>query len=143
MVKDIDGRDHVARHCSSTNINKDGTPQHGAFLIKKEEQFLSVSWVEYFGESSVDKNMIGVREIVGKHRKLKKSGRFAVISVEMARRIIMNKYNKTLAFRDLQELHFPSHSGIYGYGSQDMRVAHTLAEMVGKDDMHPTVCDDV
>ena len=62
----------------------------GEFLIKKEEPLLSVSWVEYFGEPRVDKNMLDIKKIVGRCRKLKESGRFSVISVERPRRMVIN-----------------------------------------------------
>ena len=143
MAREIGGRDHVARHCSPMNMGQNGTTLHGAFQIKKSEQFLSVSWVEYFGKPSMEENMAGVRRTVGLHRDInRKDARFAVIGVERAKRTVMNKHGKILAFKDLQERHFPSHSGIYGYGPRDMRIAHTLAELVGENDVHPTVCND-
>lgn len=140
MARKLGSRDHVARHCSPTQINKNGTPRPGAFQIKESEEFLSVSWIEYFGGASVADNMVGVREEVSKHRNIyRKNARFAVIDVESAERTIMSKCDKILLFKDLQENGYPSHAGIYGYKTRDIGVAHTLAEMVGQNDMYSTV----
>ena len=137
MTRELYDSNHVARHCSPMRINANGTPHPSAFQIKKNEQFLSVNWIEYFGKVNPADNVAKVGEEVCKHRDISsKSGRFAV-GVGDAKRTIAEKHNKILSFKDLQENSYPSHAGVYGYTACDLSVAHTLSEMVRPNDMYP------
>lgn len=142
MTNELYDSSHVARHCSAMRIKTNGTPLPAAFQLRKNEQFLSVNWIEYFGRANTADNMVKVGEEVCKHRDISgKSGCFAVINVGGAKRTIAEKHNKVLLFKDLQESNHPSHAGVYGYTASDLGVAHTLSEMVGRNNMYPgTYC---
>ena len=68
MTRELYGSNHVARHCSAICIKPNGTPHPTAFQLRKNEQFLLVNWLEYFGRANPADNVARVGEDVCKHR---------------------------------------------------------------------------
>ena len=45
----LPGKDHISRYCAPKTA-PDGQPTGASFMLRKGEEFLSVNWMEYYGE---------------------------------------------------------------------------------------------
>lgn len=121
--------DHISRYCAPKTA-PDGQPTGASFMLRQSEEFLSVNWMEHFGETE-QKTQIGkIREHI--ELSLAKYGLFAVLNVGRVIDHIQRFSEKKLAI-----LHEPtqgdsSHSGVHGYQHEDLLVAELIAEMVIK-----------
>lgn len=136
MTKEIRDDGHVVRHCKRNHIDTDGTPLPAAFELRVNEEYLSVNWLEYFGTSSIEENLVCVCKEILKHRSTTKRERFVVLNVKDVKSTIKKEFDITLSIKDLQEEDYPSHAGIWWYTNDD-DVLHELAEIVEKDDVYP------
>jgi len=130
-------QDHVARYCKPKTA-PDGQPTGASFMLRPDEEFLSVNWLECFNRLDRQAQITQLRQNIV--LKLAKAGKFAVLNVgETLEYVHTNSDNKTLAV-----LHEPmpedaSHSGIhrYGYGHEKDLVADLIAETV--QEIHPAM----
>lgn len=139
MTRQIRDDDHVSRYCTRMRIDEDGTPLPAAFTLRRTDEYLSVNWLEYFGVSDIEHNMVHVRKAFGKHYTIRASGQFAVLNVGDVKATIKESLGRVLSITDLQEDDYPSHASIDGYTVNDDHVPIALSEMVEKDDMHPGI----
>ncbi len=110
---------------------QDGIPLPAAFELREIDEYLSVNWLEHFGLPSMNNNMVLVREEFAKHHSVTVNGRFAVLNVGNAKRVVMEELGKMLCAKDLQEDDYPSHASIEGYTADDNDdVPIVLSEMV-------------
>lgn len=110
-----------------------------AFTLRQEDTYFSVNWLEYFGLDSLDEALVRVCEDKCKQSfKLRRTGRFALLRAEDVRSVRINVDALSGTARYLTVTHIPeegdeSHSGIGGYGADDMEqrvAADLLAEKV-------------
>ena len=81
-----------------------------AFLPRKGEKYLSVNWLEYFGEADLDDAIEQVREVFrSKGYRVKSNGQFAVLEVGAAKAV-----GDTLSIKHLPSINDESHAGILG-----------------------------
>lgn len=125
----LPGKDHISRYCAPKTA-PDGQPTGASFMLRKDEDFLSVNWMEHFGETDQKAQIAKIREHI--ELSLAKSGLFAVLNVGRIIDQIQRFSEKKLAILHEPTQGDPSHSGVYGYQHEDLLVAELIAEMVIK-----------
>ena len=70
---------HVARYCPPRRT-ENGLPHAAAFKPRVGEGYISVNWLEFFGERDAAANIEHVRAAVGKKLRLSRHGLFAVLN---------------------------------------------------------------
>jgi hypothetical protein len=125
--KPLPDHDHISRYCAPKTA-QDGQPTGASFMLRQDEEFLSVNWMEYFGDIGIDAQINKIREYI--ELSLAASGLFAVLNVgEIIDQVQRNSE------RQIAVLYEPtpgdqSHSGVYGYRYEDDLVADLIAEFV-------------
>ena len=110
-----------------------------AFIPKQDEEYLSVNWLEYFGETDLGAAVERVREVFrSKNYQVRPNGRFAVLNVGAAKTAVREGVGQSLHINHLP-VDDESHSGIFGYASEDLAVAVELAALVTHQDVQPAV----
>ena len=134
--------DHISRYCSPSAVDERGLPLSAAFKPKQREGYLSVNWLEYFGETDLDAAVERVREVFrSKNYQVRPNGRFAVLNVAAAKTAVQEGVGTSLCINHLPLHDDESHSGILGYDSHDLAVAVELRALVSHQDVHPAVLD--
>ena len=133
---------HATRYCKPSCVQH-GQPTVGAFEIGGNEQHLSVNWLEYFaasGNTSRTQQMQSIREAF--HEKpfsLRPNGRFAVLNVGLSKRQITAAHGRSIDFLHWPEDKEESHSGVFGYGPDDLAIQLELKNLVTPEDIFPAV----
>ena len=128
--------DHVSRYCKPSTVER-GIPLSAAFMPKRGEDYLSVNWLEYFGEPALDTAIDRVRQVFrDKNYQMRPRGRFAVLKVGDVKTAALESVRHTLDIDHLPLSDDQSHAGIRGYGSEDLAVAVELAALVTRQDVH-------
>ena len=124
----LPGKDHISRYCAPKTA-PDGQPTGASFMPKEgDDEFLSVNWMEHFGETDQKAQIAKIREYI--ELSLAKYGLFAVLNVEKVIDQIQMFGEKKLAILHEPTQGDPSHSGVYGYQHEDLLVAELIAEIV-------------
>jgi hypothetical protein len=74
----LPGKDHISRYCAPKTAPA-GRPTGASFMLRKGEEFLSVNWMEHFGETDQKAQIAKIREHI--ELSLAKYGLFAVLNV--------------------------------------------------------------
>ena len=132
--------DHVSRYCKPSAVDERGLPLSASFIPKQGEEYLSVNWLEYFGETNLPAAVERVRVVfLQKGYRLRKNGQFAVLNVGAAKTAVREGVDRSLRINHLSLDDDESHSGILGYTSQDLAVAVELRALVTRQDVHAAV----
>lgn len=124
---DLPEDDRVSRYCKPSSID-DGMLLPAAFEIRKNEDHLSVNWIEYFGEPSLPVAVGKIRNALrDKNYQIKPSGRFAMVPVRDVVETAPGATGQRLRVKHMPEPKDESHSGIFGYTAADYDIAATLA----------------
>lgn len=127
----IPGRHHVLRYCRPKQV-VDGTVTMSAFLLRPGEEFLSVNWLEFFGDIAAEAQVEKVRVDMRKSLTLSAGGRFARVNVgEVTKRI------EKAEVRHLPSPRNPSHAGIYAHGENRLTAILALAHLLTPGDIFP------
>ena len=130
----IPGDNNVSRLCSGTRCDEDGRPLGAAFMLKSNEFYLSVNWLEETGASSRAQQLAIVRKhLTDKGLTMPAKGRLAVLHLQSAFKEIKRSTpdSRALSAHHEPELpHDPSHSGVYGYIVDDNLIADLMAQAV-------------
>lgn len=121
--------DHISRYCAPKTMI-DGQPTRTSFMLKEKDKFLSVNWMEYFGDISRKAQLTKIREHIA--LSLAASGLFAILNVGEIISQVERNSEKELAVLHKPTPDDPSHSGVSGYGYEDDLVADLIAEVVLK-----------
>ena len=97
-------------------------------MLRMGEEFLSVNWMEHFGETDQKAQIAKIREHI--ELSLAKYGLFAVLNVGKVIDQIQRFGEKRLTILHAPTQGDPSHSGVHGYQHEDLLVAELIAEMV-------------
>ena len=97
-------------------------------MLRMGEEFLSVNWMEHFGETDQKAQIAKIRENI--ELSLAKYGLFAVLNVGKVIDQIQRLGEKKLAILHEPTQGDPSHSGVHGYQHEDLLVAELIADMV-------------
>lgn len=139
--QNIPDSNHVLRYCSRLHIHEEtGRILPSAFGFRpkkegrKEEEYLSVNWAEYFGKDmEISRQVARIQEDVGKNLRLRPSGRFARINVGKVKKQI-----ESAEIKHIPKEENPSHSGIYA--TQENREATLeLANIITSNDIFPAM----
>ena len=123
----LPGKDHFSRYCAPKTA-PDGQPTGASFMPRKADEFLSVNWMEHFGEIGRKAQIAKIREHI--ELSLARNGLFAVLNVGKVIDHIHRVGEKKLAILHEPTQGDPSHSGVHGYQHEDLLVAELIAEIV-------------
>jgi len=122
--------DHVARFCARKYSSESEGVDPGAFMLRKDENHLSVQWLEYLKKAGRQEEIDEVREIFAKHLKIKPPAKIAVLNV--------GKTCEHVAWESeyrIRILHQPdeaaeAHSGIFGTEQDAELIAELITENI-------------
>jgi hypothetical protein len=125
---------HISRLCFPKHIDN-GEIQASAFMLKRDDESLSVNWLEYLNCISRNEEIEELRNIYSK--KFKKVGirsQIAVLNVGEVRNKVLNESSDR---RNINVLHDPkiedpSHSGIYNLRPDDIEIAELICETISE-----------
>ena len=120
-------QDHISSYCAPKTA-PDGQPTGASFMLRQDQKFLSVNWMEYFGDIDIDAQINKIREYI--ELSLAASGLFAVLNVGEIIDQVQRNSERQLAVLYEPTPGDPSHSGVYGYRYEDDLVADLIAEFV-------------
>lgn len=123
----VPGKDHISRYCAPKTA-PDGQPTGASFMPRKEHDFLSVNWMEYFDKTDQKAQIAKIREHI--ELSLARNGLFAVLNVGKVIDYTHRIGEKKLAILHEPTQGDPSHSGVHGYQHEDLLVAELIAEIV-------------
>ena len=128
----VPDQDHISRYCSATKCTETGEVTGAAFMLRVDEDFLSVNWMEFLNLADQQAEIEEVRRVLGSKLILGLQARIAVLNVgETVRYVKENSLdNKQLKVLHEPEEDDPSHSGIHGYGHENSLIADLIAEKV-------------
>ncbi len=131
--------DHVSRYCKPSTVDN-GMPMSAAFMPRPGEEYLSVNWLEYFGEPTLDSAIGRIRTAFSeKGYRVARNGRFAVLNVDSVKRAVPEDIGVALSINHIPFDDDHSHAGIIGYSSNDLAIAVELVALLTKQDIHPAV----
>lgn len=130
---------HIARHCRARDMIN-GMPRENAFRLRPGEEFLSTNWLEYFHDSDRQVQIVEVHQALSdKGFRVGRNAAFAILNVGVAIAACKRSLNLDIQVIALGEARDPSHTGIYGYSTEDTDVAALLAASVDPNEVHPAV----
>ncbi|MCE2540565.1 MAG: hypothetical protein J4G16_09285 [Acidobacteria bacterium] len=134
--------DHVSRYCKPTAVGQDGLPMTAAFELRPGEDHLSVNWLEYFGAQVPEAAIERVRNAFqAKGYRLGRNGRFAALTVGAVKTAVSETVDGPVRIEHLPVDADDSHSGIFGYTTDDLAVAVSIKALVSHESVFPAVVD--
>ena len=138
--KIIPGNNRVARFCKASSI-LEGQPTGASFLLRQNESYLSVNWLEKLGLSTLDKELTSLLSIYNKTFKegtITARTRTAILHVD---KTIEHVSDATEGKTSLIVTHEPSkntksHAGIWGYSFAENMIAELIAQSVIPENVH-------
>lgn len=121
-------QDHISRYCRPKTLQEDGQPSRTSFMLRPNEEFLSVNWLEYFNLPNRQAQITQVRRVI--RLTLQATAKIAVLNVGGILDRVYRNSDQVLAVLHEPEQDDPSHSGIHGYRHEDDWVADLIAEEV-------------
>ncbi len=112
---------HISRYCKPKTLSEE-KPTGASFMLRENEQHLSVNWLEHNGMPSREEQVAHIRKSI--NLQLAKTGKLAVLNVgSMLEYVKSNSDNSSISV-----LHEPlpddeSHSGVFGYSHEDDLIA--------------------
>lgn len=121
-------RDHISRYCKPKTA-PDGQPTGASFMLGRNDDFLSVNWLEYFGDIGREAQLARIRRHIP--LTLAATGTLALLNVgKTVEYVHTNSGIQTLAVLHEPTPEDASHSGIHGYKHEDDLVADLIAGTV-------------
>ena len=133
---------NVVRHCLRKYVDEDGDITSAAFKLRheKNEEYLSVMWLEYFTDPTFQNKLDKVRGDLQHRRSLKPRDRLATLNVGVTRDYVMSSMSdgRILTFKHMPGRHNDnSHSGVFNIEPNGDEVAELMVESVS--DVSPAV----
>ena len=132
--KEIPESDHISRYCKPVSLAPStNKPTLVSFMLRKDESYGSVNWLEYLSQSTRENEIRELRKEFGREGyELRKTGLFAILNVGKTRDAVVKEST------DSRKLHFThepvnddsSHGGIHGYTHEDNMIAQLIADTV-------------
>ena len=128
----IPDQNHIARFCRPMQA-PEGQIQATAFMLREDEESLSVNWLEFLHCSSRESEITKIRTIYSETFTVGARARIAILNVGEVRKKILTESPDG---RNLEVLHDPlmtdpSHSGIYNLKQEDdLMIAELILETV-------------
>jgi hypothetical protein len=135
----IPDQDHVARLCFPKHI-PEGQIQATAFMVREDEESLSVNWLEFLNCSCRENEITALRDIY--NATFNRVGTRAMIAVLNVGEVREKVLKESSDGRNLEILHDPiaddpSHSGIYNLQYNDEEIAELILESVQANQTYP------
>lgn len=127
----IPDQDHIARLCQPKHIDEE-LIQASAFMLREDEESLSVNCMEFLNCSSRESEITEIRTVFSKKLHIGVRARLAVLNVGETRNKVLTE---SFDDRNLEVLHDPStydpsHSGIYNLKQDDDLIAELILETI-------------
>ncbi len=127
----IPDQNHIARFCRPMQTSE-GQIQATAFMLREDEESLSVNWLEFLNCSSRESEITKIRTIYSETFTVGARARIAILNVGEVRKKVLTESPDG---RNLEVLHDPlindlSHSGIYNLKQDDELIAELILETV-------------
>lgn len=128
--------DHIARYCKPSKISEDGQIEFSAFMLRKDEEGLSVDWLEFLKCSSRENEIIEMRKIYPSRLTVGAKSKIAILKVGEVRKKVQTE---SLDKRILKVIHEPlvddpsivdPHSEIYNLKQDDELIAELIRETI-------------
>lgn len=127
--------DHVARFCKGKFISEDDHVEPGAFMLRKDEGYLSVQWLERLGKPSRREEISEVRKILSGHLKIRRPSKIAVLNVGKTCDHVAQVSGWNIRMLHNPEPNDCAHSGIYGTNQNHELIAELITETI--QEIHP------
>lgn len=128
---------HVARYCPRKFISESNSVAPGAFMLKKNERYLSVQWLEYLMQPDRKEAINKVREMLSRHLKIKRQDRIALLNVERTCNQVAEESGHKIVMLHEPSLNNEAHSGIFGVDQDQELIAELITETILEN--HPAV----
>lgn len=127
----IPDSDHIGRYCKPSAVDN-GQIQATAFMLRGDEESLSVNWLEFLNCSNREQEVAELRKIYTSKLSLGARAKIAILNVGEVRKKV---FTESLDRRNLEVIHDPliddpSHSGIYNLKHDDELIAELVLETV-------------
>lgn len=133
----IPGSDHVARFCDRKYISESDDVEPGAFMLRKDETYLSVQWIEHLEKPTRKDAIRAVREIFSQHLKVRHTAKLAVLNVETTRTLVAEKSGYGIRITHQPEPDNESHGGILDTDQDADLIAELIVETI--QEIHPAL----
>ncbi len=133
---EIPDSNHIARFCRPKQVVGEQI-QGSAFLVRRNEESLSVNWLEFLGCSNREQELMELRKVYAAKFSVGASAKIAVLNVGIVGHKVLSESpdKRKLNFLHNQEDNDPSHSGIYNLKHDDMLIAELICEAI--QEAHP------
>ena len=127
--KALPHEDHISRYCKPKTLGEDGRPSRTSFMVKPDENYLSVNWLEYYGNIGREAQLARIRQHI--QLSLASTRKLAVLNVGKTLKHVRTNSGITNV-RVLHEptVKDPSHSSIRGYRYEDDLIADLIAGVI-------------
>jgi hypothetical protein len=130
----IPDQDHIARYCKGTQA-PGGEIQATAFMLRKDEESLSVNWLEFLRCPNRESEVAELQRIFGqKLSRVSRNARIAILNVGVMRGMVLqgspDARNLEVLHAPELELNDPSHSGIYNLKQDDDFIAELIRQTI-------------
>lgn len=125
--------DHIARYCGASHVDEDGEIDGSAFRLRRNEEYLSVNWLEFL-DSESETQLELLREVYRK--KFERVGTNAKIAKLNTSQLIEFVRTESPSSVQLEIRHKPerpvdlSHCGIFNIPENDDVIPDLMAQMV-------------
>jgi len=129
----IPDQNHIARFCRPMQA-PEGQIQATAFMLRADDESLSVNWLEFFNCSNRENEIAKIQTIYSETFTVGARARIAILNVGEVRKKVLTESPDG---RNLEVLHDPSindpsHSGIYNLKQDDELIAELILETVSE-----------
>ncbi len=127
----IPDQNHIARFCRPMQA-PEGQIQATAFMLRADEESLSVNWLEFLDCSNRENEITKIRTIYSEKFTVGARAKMAILNVGEVREKVLTESPDG---RNLEVLHDPlindlSHSGIYNLKQDEELIAELILETV-------------
>src|SRR6266498_5031957 len=124
--------DHIARYCPPGKCDESGNPSGTAFMLRPNERFLSVDWLEILHPTSRGTQIDRLRTALSRRLAVRKTAKIAVLWISSTCDYVLNNTGDR---RQLEVRHHPydddpSHSGIHNIRDDDSLIADLIAQLI-------------
>lgn len=127
--------DHVARFCDRKYISERQNVEPGAFMLRKDEKYLSVQWLELLKKQNRLEEIAEARVIIAKRMKIRPNTKIAVLNVGGSCDYVFQESGYAIRMVHQPEPSYEAHSGIFGTEQYPELLAELILETV--QEFHP------
>ncbi len=126
---------HISRYCRGASV-ENGEPTAASFMLRGNEDYLSVNWLEFLGLGDRDSEIAEIRRVLGTKLKLGSTAKIALLEVGSMKEYVRENSQDAIDPRVLHlpdeppDIPDPSHSGIFDTRQDEQLIAQLIAEKV-------------